>query len=206
MQRACAAALLSKGRTVLKNPGHSNDDKAAIEIIKALGANCSFENGELIIESAGLPFANENTSLIVDCGESGLSSRMFGSIIALSDKRITMTGSGSLTSRPMDFFDMILPQLDVKVKSNNGKLPMDTQGPLVPATIEVDGSLSSQFLTGLLIAYSASGAKEVSIKVKDLKSKPYVDLTLDVMRKFGMRIPENNNYKEFSFLKTPINQ
>jgi 3-phosphoshikimate 1-carboxyvinyltransferase len=83
---------------------------------------------------------------------------------------------------------------------------MDTQGPLVPATIEVDGSLSSQFLTGLLIAYSASGAKEVSIKVKDLKSKPYVDLTLDVMRKFGMRIPENNNYKEFSFLKTPINQ
>ena len=213
MQRACAAALLSNGRTVLKNPGHSNDDKAAIEIIKALGAKCRIENETLVIESSGVPFVIDNSSLVVDCGESGLSSRMFGSIIALSNKKITMSGSGSLTTRPMDFFDEILPKLGVQVKSNDGKLPLEVLGPLAPTSIEVDGSLSSQFLTGLLMAYSAAPPKSfpkgrtsehpdnsvVSIKVRNLKSKPYIDLTLDVMKKFGMRIPENKNYEEFIF-------
>jgi 3-phosphoshikimate 1-carboxyvinyltransferase len=87
----------------------------------------------------------------------------------------------------------------VKIKSNEGKLPMTVQGPLVPATIEVDGSLSSQFLTGLLMAYSAAGAKDVSIKVNNLKSKPYIALTLDVMKQFGMNVPENKNFEEFIF-------
>ena len=53
------------------------------------------------------------------------------------------------------------------------------------------------------MAYSAAGAKDVSIKVKDLKSKPYIDLTLDVMKQFGMNIPENKNYKEFIFHGEP---
>ncbi len=213
MQRACAAALLKNGKTVLKNPGHSNDDKAAIDIIKALGANCKMENGALIIESSGIPFSAGSSSIQVDCGESGLSSRMFGSIIALSNKKITMVGSGSLTTRPMDFFNEILPQLGVKVKSNDGKLPMEIQGPMVPKTIEVDGSLSSQFLTGLLMAYAVAPPKsspkgrtiedthnsEAIIKVRNLASKPYIDLTLDVMKQLGMRVPENKNYEEFLF-------
>ena len=195
MQRACAAALLSKGTSTIYNPGHSNDDKAAIGIIKALGAKVKDDGGELIVESEGIsPIENE-----INCSESGLSIRMFTPIVALSDKEITINGSGSLTTRPMDFFDDILPLLGVKIKSNEGKLPMTVQGPLVPANIEVDGSLSSQFLTGLLMAYSAAGAKDVSIKVKNLKSKPYIDLTLDVMKQFGMNVPENRNYQEFIF-------
>ena len=195
MQRACAAALLAKGTSTIYNPGHSNDDKAALDIIQKLGAKVEVDGSELKVESSGVnPIANE-----INCGESGLSIRMFTPIVALSDKEITINGSGSLESRPMDFFDDILPQLGVKIKSNDGKLPMTVQGPLVPANIEVDGSLSSQFLTGLLMAYSAAGAKDVSIKVKDLKSKPYIDLTLDVMKQFGMNVPENKNYKEFVF-------
>src|SRR6187401_948962 len=201
MQRACAAALLSKGTSTIYNPGHSNDDNAAIGIIKALGAVVEDSGKELIITSEGflkVPPSGGGGAAIY-CGESGLSIRMFTPIVALSDKEITINGSGSLETRPMDFFDDILPLLGVKIKSNDGKLPMTVQGPLVPANIEVDGSLSSQFLTGLLMAYSAAGAKDVSIKVKDLKSKPYIDLTLDVMKHFGMNIPENKNYKEFVF-------
>ena len=83
---------------------------------------------------------------------------MFTPLVALSEKEITINGTGSLVTRPMDFFDEILPQLDVKIKSNNGKLPLEIQGPLQPANIEVDGSLSSQFLTGLLMAYAAADA------------------------------------------------
>ncbi len=195
MQRACAAALLKQGETIIHNPGHSNDDKAAIEIIKALGAEVKMENGELKIESAGVkPVSSE-----INCGESGLSIRMFTPLAALSNKEIRINGAGSLATRPMDFFDEILPQLHVKVKSSNGKLPLVIQGPLQPANIEVDGSLSSQFLTGLLMAYSAAGAKDISIKVNNLNSKPYISLTLDVMKQFGLKVPKNKNFEEFYF-------
>jgi 3-phosphoshikimate 1-carboxyvinyltransferase len=205
MQRACAAALLSKGTTIIYNAGHSKDDLAALDIIQKLGAKTDAKGSTIIVESAGLqPVSGE-----INCGESGLSIRMFTPIAALSDKEILVSGSGSLTTRPMNFFDEILPRLGVKIKSNKGKLPILVQGPLVPESIAVDGSLSSQFLTGLLMAYSAfypyepmsdnSGVKEVFIKVKDLKSKPYIDLTLDVMKKFGMNIPDNRNYEEFIF-------
>src|SRR5688572_1751190 len=105
MQRACAAALVCNGETVVLNPGHSNDDKAAIEIIKALGAEVKMSRDQLIINSYGvLPNTNE-----INCGESGLAIRMFTPIIALSGKEVTITGTGSLLSRPMNFFDETLP-------------------------------------------------------------------------------------------------
>jgi 3-phosphoshikimate 1-carboxyvinyltransferase len=63
----------------------------------------------------------------INCGESGLSIRMFTPIVALSDKEITINGS-VVWNKTMDFFDEILPQLGVKIKSNDGKLPMTVQG------------------------------------------------------------------------------
>jgi 3-phosphoshikimate 1-carboxyvinyltransferase len=126
---------------------------------------------------------------------------MFAPLLALSSRKIHIQGSGSLLSRPMDFFDEILPVLEVRISSNKGKLPISIEGPLVPKNIEIDGSLSSQFLTGLLFAYSASGAENVSINVKNLKSAPYIDLTLKVLEEFGLALPENKNYQEFRFGK-----
>lgn len=195
MQRACAAALVAKGKGIIKNPGHSNDDKAAMDITQRLGGTVINNGNELIIESNGVqPVSSE-----INCGESGLSIRMFTPLVALSNHVLTVNGSGSLVTRPMDFFDEILPQLDVHVKSNEGKLPLNIQGPIVPKNITIDGSLSSQFLTGLLLAYAASNASDVSITVTNLKSKPYIDLTLDVMKQFGLKVPENKNYESFYF-------
>ena len=195
MQRACAAALLRKGQTVLINPGISADDKAALQIIQQLGAQTeTIEDGILITSSGVNPVADE-----IDCGESGLSLRMFTSIAALSHHKIKITGHGSLVKRPMHFFDEVLPQLGVKCTSNNGFLPLEVQGPLQPKNISIDGSLSSQFLTGLLFAYSSACAKNVSISVHHLASKPYVDLTLHTLRAFWMCIPENKKYELFLF-------
>ena len=98
----------------------------------------------------------------------------------------------------MNFFDEILPQLGVSIQSNEGKLPLQIQGPLKPVNIEVDGSLSSQFLTGLLMAYAAAGADGVTITVKDLKSKPYIDLTLQVMKNFGWNVT-HEKHERFHF-------
>jgi len=197
MQRACAAALIHKGRTILHNPGVSADDKAALDIIQQLGASVIINNEIIQIESAGI----NPVSHAIHCGESGLSVRMFTSIAALSKEKISITGVGSLTRRPLHFFNEVLPQLSVECISQNGLLPLTIQGPLQPQNITVDGSLSSQFLTGLLFAYSAAQATDVTISVTNLNSKPYVDLTLQMLKLFGLKVPKNNSYQSFYFDK-----
>jgi 3-phosphoshikimate 1-carboxyvinyltransferase len=197
MQRACAAALIRRGRSIISNPGYSADDKAALSIVEQLGGTVNYENDKIIIESNGVhPKTNS-----IDAGESGLSARLFTSIAAISEKEITVNGRGSLLKRPFHFFDEILPALGVNCNSNNGHLPLTIKGPLVPADIKVDGSLSSQYLTGMIMAYAASDVENVSIEVSALKSKPYIDLTLDILNKFKCRVPQNNNYTFFDFGK-----
>lgn len=200
MQRACAAALLCEGTTEILNPGHSNDDMAAMDTITRLGAEIEKSADRIVVKSRGI----QPLSDTIFCGESGLGIRMFTPLVALSERALRIDGTGSLRTRPMDFFDEILPKLKVKIQSQQGKLPLDIQGPLQPADITVDGSLSSQFLTGLLMAYSAAGASGVSIHVNELKSRPYIDLTLSVMRSFGMKVPENRNYESFYFDFTTV--
>ena len=200
MQRACAAALLNEGVTTIINPGNSNDDRAALGVIENLGAKISHENdNSLTIQSDGVM----PVSGTMDCGESGLGIRMFTPIAALSKEEISITGTGSLLTRPMDFFDEIFPQLEIAVKSNAGKLPIQIKGPLQPGDIAIDGSLSSQFLTGLLMAYGKAATKPVTITVNNLKSKPYIDLTLQVMKHFGYKVI-NNQYESFEI--HPIQQ
>lgn len=201
MQRACAAALVKKGHTLIRNPGHSKDDKTAVQIVKDLGAVTVeyLADGDLVIISDGV----KNRKSSIHCGESGLSVRMFTPIAALNSGETTISGAGSLEERPMDLFDQVLPALGVKINSRDGRLPVTIKGPLQPGNIEVDGSLSSQFLTGLLLAFSAADAKDVTIKVNNLKSRPYIDLTLSVMKAFCMKLPENRDYREFYFGKEP---
>ncbi|MGH2645552.1 MAG: 3-phosphoshikimate 1-carboxyvinyltransferase, partial [Chitinophagaceae bacterium] len=138
------------------------------------------------------PVSNE-----INCGESGLGIRMFTPIAAISDKPLIIRADGSLKSRPVDFFENVLPQLDVQCSTQNGKPPISLQGPLKAKDITVDGSLSSQFLTGLLMAYGFM-AENNTITVTDLKSKPYIDLTLQIMQHFGVKVT-NEDFKKFHF-------
>ena len=203
MQRACAAALIHIGKTIIHNPGHSNDDLAALEVIQKLGAivitqkpaSEKIHPSPIEVNSNGVKPIGPS----MNCGESGLGIRMFTPIAALSHELISIEGKGSLVKRPMHFFDEILPLVGVKVQSQKGFLPIEIQGPLVPANITIDGSLSSQFLTGMLMAYAATEKQDIEIKVIDLKSKPYIDLTLAVLNAFGWKV-EHTNYESFRFL------
>lgn len=207
MQRACAAALLNDGVTNITNPGTSNDDLAALGMIRNLGATLSEgHDNQLTIKSSGVnPVSGE-----INCGESGLGVRMFAPVTALSGKEIIINGAGSLLTRPMDFFDEIFPLLAIKIESSKGRLPIKIKGPLLPTDITIDGSMSSQFLTGLLMAYGKAATKPVTIRVNNLKSKPYIDLTLQVMKHFGYNVI-NNHYNSFEIqpatksINQPIN-
>ncbi len=192
MQSACALALLHDGETTIVNPGKSNDDLAALDIIQKLGASIEIKNEELIINNGGLKIIPGE----IKCGESGLGIRMFTPIAALLSEEIIVTGTGSLLNRPMHFFSEIFPQLGVSIQSNNGRLPLKIKGPLQPKEITIDGSLSSQFLTGLLMAYAKAATTPVTISVLNLKSKPYIDLTLQMMKQFDYNIT-NHNYEQF---------
>ena len=206
MQRACAAALLHRGTTRILNPGHSNDDLAAIDVIQKLGAIVKTEDASkekinstsIIVHSNGVQPIGDT----MNCGESGLGIRMFTPIAALSDQSITVEGIGSLLKRPMHFFDIIFPKLGIEIQSQAGYLPIQIKGPLKPANIEVDGSLSSQFLTGLLMAFAATENTNAVIEVQGLKSKPYIDLTLSVLNTFGWKV-QHQDYKRFEFLAHP---
>lgn len=204
MQRAVAAALLAKGKSIIRNPGLSNDCLAALGVAENLGA--SVKRGEDYFEITGNGMqpspADKQPASTINCGESGLGIRMFTPIAALATSAITIDGHGSLATRPMDFFQEVLPQLDVQCTTQGGKLPLKIQGPLHPKDITIDGSLSSQFLTGLLMAYGAA-AENVTITVKDLKSKPYIALTLQLMAHFGVKV-EQKNFEQFHFGKKQV--
>ncbi|HET8572800.1 MAG TPA: 3-phosphoshikimate 1-carboxyvinyltransferase [Edaphocola sp.] len=199
-QRALAAALIRKGRTTIHNFGHSNDELAALSIIKSLGAEIEKTAPDSIRINSLFPESPVKQNLI-NCGESGLSLRMFTPIAAILPFPVTMSGSGSLLKRPIGFFSDVLPHLKVNVKTCDGFIPLTTEGGLKPCSIEVDGSLSSQFISGLLMAYAALNADGVSLKVNHLVSRAYVYLTLSVLRGFGLPCPEDGAEDEFYFSK-----
>ena len=186
-QRAIALALLNAGETTISGLGFCNDEKAALEIVKSAGAAVSTQGGTAKILSSGY---SPNESLSVKVGESGLSTRMFTPILANSQFKVVVNGHGSLLSRPMHFFFTVLPELNVSIDGANHTLPLIVQGPLTPKDIEVDGAESSQYITGVVYSYlgteKAAGKK---IYVKNLKSRPYFELSLDVLQKFGISLP-----------------
>jgi len=206
MQRACAAALITPGTTIIDNFGNSNDEKAALDIISKLGATINKVSNKLAVTSNDYIFRSQfpAKNVILNVGESGLSMRMFAPIAGLFNYDITLTGEGSILKRPMNFFDEILPALHVEVNSNHGKLPVTLSGPLHPKNITVDGSLSSQFLTGLLFAFAKACTHPVSITVNNLSSRPYIDLTIAVLKTFGFKV-DNQNYEVFNiFPREPL--
>ena len=191
-QRYCAAALLHHGTTRIRNMGSSADELAALNIIQSLGAQVQHIGNEIIINADGIVSA----STMLHCAESGLAARLFTPIAALADKAITINAEGSLLNRPMHFFETVLADLGVSMHHFNGHLPFTVCGPLQAKSIAVSGNLSSQFISGLLFALSSAATENIQLDVQSLVSKPYIDLTLDVLARFGHKI-SHTKYSHF---------
>ena len=189
-QRAIAAALLAGGESTIVNPSYCDDSLAAMTIATGLGARVHPDKAEMKITGGRILREHK-----LNCGESGLAVRMFSPIAALWPEEIVMTGAGSLKNRPMSMIEEALRQFRVGCSSNNGFLPLTIKGPLKGGECEIDGSISSQLLTGLLMALPVAGKNSI-IRVNDLKSRPYIDMTLQVLDKFGIKVT-NDNYSKF---------
>jgi len=184
LQRALAIASLAAGRSVVRGYRSSADVDAVIGIIRELGAQVEVAGDTVtVISEGGMP----GRPVTVNCGESGLASRMFSAVAALSEHEVIIVGKGSLLKRPLAMVQDALSQMGKSVTLHDGLLPMKLNGKMAPSEICIDGSQSSQLLTGLLIALPMLDGRSV-VHVDGLRSREYVQLTLDTLAQFGVQI------------------
>lgn len=191
-QRAIAIAALSDKSVYLENLTDCDDVVAAQKIIQSLGAKTQ-RNGKDLSLIEGIDFSTSDIN--INCGESGLSTRLFSAFSLLFEKSFKVTGHGSIMERTMDMVIDALEQFGKVVESRNGFLPLNISGNVTKNEVTIDGAVSSQLLTGLLIV-TPRLEKDTIIRVKDLKSIPYIDMTLEILNDFGIAI-KHDNYETF---------
>ena len=190
-QRALAVALLAEGESLIGNVEMCDDTRSALRCIEALGAEVEQIDKSTLKVRGGF---NPNTDNL-HIGESGLSTRLFTPIASLCDRPITINGEGTILYRPISMMIEPLRQLGVSVRDGGGFLPIQVCGPMRGGKVEIDGSISSQFLTGLLLSFPMAQS-DTTIYVNNLNSLPYVDMTIETARRFGVEIA-HKDYREF---------
>ena len=201
-QRAIIAAALSDGVSHLRGYTPCGDNEAALSLARALGADVQQEGNMLTIKgiSASLgALADQSGNCVADgrrtihVGESGLLARMMIPLMAqLHDGPVEITGEKTLLERPLTGAREILDAVGCSVKceasDNAVRVPLTVAGPLKGGgRVEISGRHGSQLITGLLMALPFA-EKNTTLVVKDPKSIPYIFITLEVLKKFGVRI------------------
>jgi 3-phosphoshikimate 1-carboxyvinyltransferase len=192
MIRLLAGALLAKGASKIVNPSYCNDSVTAINILKEFGCEIFPDSDLMKIDSSEMEI---NRPQALNCMESGLSLRLFSIISSLSNNRIIINAEDTLLKRKSNQFENILINLGVNLSTNNGYPPFIIQGPIKNGKISMDGSEGSQLLTGLLFTLPLLNG-DSEIIVSNQKSKPYIDLSIKILKDFGINI-YNDDYKYY---------
>ena len=191
LQRAVATAALAEGTSYLRARTLCDDALAALRVIESLGAVVERDSAGVSISGGGQPISDT-----LDCGEAGLSLRMFSAVASLYDRALTLAVRGSLASRPIGMVLGPLTELGVRCSARDGLPPLHVRGPMCGGPVTVDGSTTSQFLTGLLIALPRCKDDSV-VEVRDLRSTPYVRLTVALLKEFGATIEHDDAMERF---------
>lgn len=196
LHRYIIASSLAKGISKIENISYSNDIIATIEAMKKLGANIEERDNCLLIDgnkTFDKEFLNNNSE--INCNESGSTLRFLFPLSIVKENKILFKGKGKLFKRPLSpyFKNFDKHQIRYSYKNENEIL---LEGQLKSGSYQIDGNISSQFITGLLFSLPLlDGNSKIIIKGK-LESSSYIDMTLDCLHKFGINIA-NNSYKEF---------
>lgn len=191
--RAVICAGLSEGMSTIENVSFSEDIEATCAAMKCFGVDIRGTDNSLTIKGSQ---DVKVTDSYIDCSESGSTLRFLVPLAAISGEMVTFGARGKLVERPMQPYYDIFDVQKIKYKNAEGRLPLTIDGKLKPGEFKLKGNISSQFISGLLFALSALDGDSKIIITTELESKPYIDLTLDVLTEFGINI-ENHDYKEF---------
>lgn len=189
VHRAIICAALSKGKCTISPVALSNDIKATINCIKALGAKAEIEDNTLTVDGTEM-FSNKNA--ILDCGESGSTLRFFIPVAAYGGVNAEFVGHGRLPQRPIGIFTETLPKAGVECETQGG-LPLKIKGKLKSSSFEIPGNVSSQFITGLLFVLPLLKNDSDIILTSPLQSVGYIDMTIYTMAQFGVFV-ETTDY------------
>lgn len=187
--RYMISASLAKGTSHVSNVLDSVDLTATIDILKNLGVMITNTGNDYIIKSEGLKPSNLN----LNAYESGSTIRFFIPLAWLFNSYSTFIGSSILGSRPLSVYEDIAKEFKYELIKTNDNFPIKVKGPLRSGKYHIDGSISSQFVTGLLFSLPlVDGDSVISFK-DEIASKSYIDLTVDVLKQSGIKIEEVNN-------------
>ncbi|WMJ22526.1 3-phosphoshikimate 1-carboxyvinyltransferase [Paludicola sp. MB14-C6] len=182
--RAIICACLAKGKSVVSNIAYSDDTKATIEGMRQLGANITEHKSHLEIEGTS-DFSRLNHATI-NCKESGSTLRFFIPIFSFCNQEVTFLGENRLLKRPQAIYETIFQKQGLTYEQTDSHIKIN--GSLQAGEYTLDGNVSSQFITGLLFALPLlNGDSTIHIK-PPFESRSYVDLTLQVLEDFGVKV------------------
>ena len=184
VHRAIICAALSGGVCTITPVALSNDIKATIGCVEALGAKTSIEKDVLTVDGTDI-FKNKTATL--DCIESGSTLRFLIPVAAAGGIDAEFIGSGSLVTRPIGLYNDILPDKGVTLDNDNG-LPLKISGKLKAGVFKVPGNISSQFISGLLFALPLLRGDSDIILTSPIQSAGYINMTIRTMEKFGIEV------------------
>lgn len=182
--RLLICAGLSNDTTKVQNIAFSQDILATIDCLKAIGAKCDIDNDTVTI--TGVNPTKLNNNIIANCRESGSTLRFFVPILLLSDCNCVLVGSEYLFNRPMSVYREICKKQNLKFNLSNGRL--DICGRITAGEYVINGSISSQFISGLLFALPLL-EKDSFIKIiPPIESRSYINMTISALKTFGIKI------------------
>ena len=195
LHRYIIASSLAKGISKIENISYSDDIIATIEAMKKLGAKIESKDNYLLIDGSKTFDKEYLNNSEIDCNESGSTLRFLFPLSIIKENKILFKGKGKLFKRPLSPYFENFDKYQIKYSHvNENEILLD--GELKSGEYEIDGNISSQFITGLLFSLPLlNGNSKVIIKGK-LESSSYIDITLDCLSKFGVKII-NNSYQEF---------
>ncbi len=199
--RALICAALAKGESHIDNIVLSDDMIATMAAIRMLGADVTLEDSlnykgrkKITVKSQGQISLKGNQ---IDCLESGSTARFIMPITRLSADSVTITGRGRLVERPFEIYKELFTQKGVIYSDCDGKMPITLSGKLVGGQYTLPGNVSSQFISGLLFTLPLLEEPSIITVTNKLESLPYIQMTLAVLKEFGIEIRYDGSYQNF---------
>ena len=196
--RAVILASLAAGESVIEEPLLADDTLYTIDACRSLGADIKLESNRLMISGTGGRIRATDGQRIF-AGNAGSTIRMIAPVAALSQAKVILDGDSRLRQRPMGDLLSALGDLGISARSlgNNGYPPLEIQGKeFSGGEVTIGGEVSSQHISALLIVAPCT-REGIKIEIAGgLRSRPYIDITLDAMRAFGVEAV-NKDYKNF---------